>query len=115
MVQISIDKYNDDQISLDELKDEVEKNDNYLRDNLAIVKDHELVALEIIMLGDYDKEKGYKGDIPYYIPKKEELLKYTDYTYFERTSTYDNLVDFFYELDNDILKAEELANEVRIS
>lgn len=105
---------NEDQINVEELKVEVEKNKDYLRDNLVIAWNHELVAIEIIMLGDYDKEKGYKGDKPYYIPEKKELLKYVDYTYFERTGAYDNLVEFFDGLYQDRFRAEELANEIRI-
>ncbi|WP_409228231.1 hypothetical protein [Gudongella sp. SC589] len=105
---------NEDQISLGDLKDEVEKNEDYLRDNLVIVENNELVAIEIIMLGDYDKEKGYKENKPYYIPERAELLKYRDYTYFERTCSYKELVEFFEGLYKDISRAEELANEVRI-
>ena len=101
-------------VSASELEGIVNANREYLRENMVMVQNDDLVAMEIIMLGDYDREKGYKGDKPYYIPEREELLKYVNYTYFERTKPYINLVGFLYDLYKDRYKAEELANDIRI-
>ena len=105
---------NKDNIGVAELVGIVNDNSEYLRENLVMVQNDELIAMEIKMLDDYDKEKGYKGNKPYYIPEREELLRYSDYTYFERTKSYDNLVEFLEDLFKDRYKAEELANDIRI-
>ncbi|MCR3955530.1 MAG: hypothetical protein NUK57_04480 [Gudongella sp.] len=101
-------------VSASELEGIVNANREYLRENMVMVQNDDLVAMEIIILGDYDREKGYKGDKPYYIPEREELLRYVNYTYFERTKPYINLVGFLYDLYKDRYKAEELANDIRI-
>ncbi|WP_422484783.1 hypothetical protein [Gudongella sp. DL1XJH-153] len=105
---------NEDNIKIEELRAEVGKNIVYLRDNLVVVENNELIAMEIMMLDDYSKEKEYKDGKPYYIPEKEELLRYADYTYFERTKSYNDLVEFLYGLYKDKSKAEKLANDIRI-
>jgi len=105
---------NERSLCTEELATAVNEYENYLRDNLVIAENNELIAMEIKMLDDYDKEKGYKGNKPYYIPEREELLRYSDYTYFERTKSYDNLVEFLEDLFKDRYKAEELANDIRI-
>ena len=100
--------------SVSELEGIVNANSEYLRENLVMVKNEELIAMEIILLDDYDNEKEYKRNKPYYMPKREELLKYADYTYFERTKPYNDLVKFLFRLYGDRFRAEELANEIRI-
>jgi hypothetical protein len=105
---------NERSLCTEELATAVNEYENYLRDNLVIAENNELIAMEIKMLDDYDKEKGYKGNKPYYIPEREELLRYSDYTYFERTKSYDDLVEFLDDLFKDRPKAEELANDIRI-
>jgi len=105
---------NERSLCTEELEAVVNEHENYLRDNLVIAENNELIAMEIKMLDDYDKERGYKENKPYYIPEREELLRYSDYTYFERTKSYDNLVEFLEDLFKDRPKAEELANELRI-
>ena len=105
---------NEDSLGIEDLEAAIEENEDYLRDNLVFVDNNELIAMEIKMLDDYDKEKGYKGNKPYYIPEREELLRYSDYTYFERTKSHNNLVEFLDDLFKDRPKAEELANELRI-
>ena len=105
---------NERSICTEELEAAVNEYENYLRDNLVIAENNELIAMEIKMLDDYDKEKGYKGNKPYYIPERKDLLRYSDYTYFERTKSYDNLVEFLEDLFKDRYKAEELANDIRI-
>ena len=105
---------NEDSLGIEEIKAVIEKNEDYLRDNLVIAENNELIAMEIKMLDDYDKEKGYKGNKPYYIPERKDLLRYSDYTYFERTKSYYDLVEFLEDLFKDRYKAEELANDIRI-
>ena len=105
---------NERSICTEELEATVNEYENYLRDNLVIAENNELIAMEIKMLDDYDKEKGYKGNKPYYIPERKDLLRYSDYTYFERTKSYYDLVEFLEDLFKDRYKAEELANDIRI-
>ena len=105
---------NDDKIQIEEIYTALEKNSEYLRDNLVLVESEELIALEIKVLNDYEKEKGYKKGKSYYIPEKEELLRYADYTYFDRTNEYKDLLKFLTKVLSDKSKVEELANEIRI-
>jgi len=105
---------NERSICTEELEATVNEYENYLRDNLVIAENNELIAMEIKMLDDFDKEKGYKGNKPYYIPERKDLLRYSDYTYFERTKSYYDLVEFLEDLFKDRYKAEELANDIRI-
>ena len=57
---------NERSICTEELEAAVNEYENYLRDNLVIVENNELIAMEIKMLDNYDKEKGYKGNNEYY-------------------------------------------------
>lgn len=47
-----------------------------------------------VMLDRFDHIKGKQGAKPYYLPDKEELLKYADLNYIERPDAYYRLLDY---------------------
>jgi preprotein translocase subunit SecA len=54
-----------------------------------------------------------KAGKPYYIPNKEELLKYTDDFYYEATKEFENLLDYVsMHLIKDRDRAHELVEEI---
>ena len=63
----------------------------------------DLILDEILL----DVDQGYyayeavfeqQGDLPYYIPEKDEFLKYADEDYFERTKEYESLLDYLIQV-----------------
>lgn len=91
---------------LDNLPDEVAK---------AFVYSHRgnFVHDAVVEFDEFDSLMMSKGNKPYYIPKKEELLKYTDDFYYEITEEYTALLDYVRKnLINDQEKAQELVEEI---
>lgn len=65
---------------------------------------------ESFLLTEYLKNLLNKqGDKPYYVPEKNEFIKYEDVSYFEKNKEYENLYDYFYEKRN---CEEELAEMI---
>ena len=63
----------------------------------------DLILDEILL----DVESGYyayeaiyeqQGNLPYYIPEKDEFLRYADEKYFEKTLEYDSLLDYLVQV-----------------
>lgn len=54
-----------------------------------------------------------KGDKPYYIPKKNELLKYVDEAYFEKSKEYNNLLKYVKKNFIKGEKAEWLCEDIQ--
>ncbi|NLY18482.1 MAG: hypothetical protein GX045_05960 [Clostridiaceae bacterium] len=69
----------------------------------------------ILEFDAFDVMLAEKAGKPYYVPDKEELLKYTDEWYFEKTGQFETL--FNYVRDNfckgDANKAEELCVDIQ--
>lgn len=65
--------------------------------------ENDLIFDEILL----DVESGYyayeavyeqQGNLPYYMPEKEEFLNYVDEDYFEKTKEYDSLLDYLVQV-----------------
>ena len=81
----------------------------------AFVYPHEgyFVHETVLAFDDFEKLMARKADKPYYIPKKEELLKYAVDQYYEENKQFKDL--FRYIKKNfipDEEKARELVNEI---
>lgn len=61
--------------------------------------DREIVAEHLVMYddGDYDRFVAVQSRKPFYVPGKEEFLKYSDDFYYERTPQLEVLEDFLIE------------------
>ncbi len=63
----------------------------------------------ILMYDEFDFMTMKQKDKPYYMPPKEEFMKYADDFYFERTKEYEKLKIF---IKKNISKDEEMAEEI---
>lgn len=87
---------NDDKIGLEhvdilyELSEELEK-------NFSIPGNGHFVHESILEFDEFDVFMAKKKGKPYYIPEKEELLKYTDDFYYEKGKYYDALFDYIHK------------------
>ena len=106
---------NDQTISLGEFSDALEDISDELNEHFIYFY-HGLFLHEAI----YDeREKPYdiykeRSQWPYYIPEKEELLKYVDEYYFEKNEIFLEIEEFLTEnvTDGDPVLAEEIATEI---
>lgn len=69
----------------------------------------------IMEFNDFKSMKKKKADKPYYIPDKEELLKYSNMSYYELPKQYDDLLDYVKKnfFPKDDKKAEMLCENIR--
>ncbi|MSU02111.1 YecA family protein [Tissierella pigra] len=69
----------------------------------------------ILESDDFDLLLIKKGDKPYYVPNKNELLNYLDEAYFERTNEYTALLNYVKKnfFRNDDEKAEWLCEDIQ--
>ena len=69
----------------------------------------------ILEFDEFESMLEKKGDKPFYVPAKEELLRYTDDFYFEKTKQYKVFYDYVRKnlLGGDGVKAQELCEEIR--
>jgi len=85
--------------------------------NKNFVYDHEdYFVHEIILEFDtFDEQLQQKKNKPFYIPDKEELLKYTDDFYFERNKQYKKLLNYVKNnyFNDDEEKAEYLCEDIQ--
>lgn len=72
------------------------------------------VYLSIIVAGTFEEELRAKKGKPFYIPEKEELLKYKDSTYFEVNEEYEELLKFLKKMFLRKSKAEDLCHEIQM-
>jgi len=101
----------DEQAIIDIMKeDPQELKDNYIE----IYKDY-FVNDSILEFRDFDELLRQKEGKPYYIPDKEELLKYKDDTYFEVNEQYNALKDYIAKnlMEGDDHKAEVLCDDIQ--
>jgi hypothetical protein len=67
----------------------------------------------VVEFDEFDSLMSEKTGKPYYIPNKEELLRYTDDFYYEVTEEFDDLLDYVSKnLIKDEGKAQELVEEI---
>ena len=73
------------------------------------------VNVTIMESGDFDIMLKKQSEKPFYLPSKDQLIKYADDIYFEKNKEYKALVDYIKEnfFYGDREKAEHLAREVQ--
>ena len=102
---------NEDQISIDDV--EVYFNEDLSKYHVYFHKNH-FVHETIMEFNDFKSMLGKKADKPYYVPNKEEMLKYSDMTYYEKPNQYYDLMKYikknFFTGDNE--KAELLCENM---
>ena len=93
---------------LDELAKELEENFIFIEQNLFV---HEAIYIETESPQEIFDERS---TWPYYMPEKEELLKYVDEYYFEKNDYYLQIEAFITEkvTDGNAILAEEIAREM---
>ncbi|HKK83017.1 MAG TPA: SEC-C metal-binding domain-containing protein [Atribacterota bacterium] len=103
---------NEGQISEDDV--EVYFYEDLSKQHVYVYKKH-FVHETIMEFNDFKSMRKKKADKPYYIPDKEELLKYSDMRYYEKPKQYHNLLTYlkknFFSGDHD--KAESLCQNIR--
>lgn len=106
---------NDEELVLSDLVDYLHEEVTELKRNHVFFEDglffHEAILLEEESLKEIYEDKQLSA---YYVPEKEELLRYADPYYFEKNGVYSLLEDYLTEnlLDGDRGRAEEIATEV---
>ncbi len=102
---------NEEQLSVDDV--EVYFDEDMSKDYVYAYKDH-FVHETIMQFKDFKSMRKKKADKPYYIPDKEELLKYSDMLYYEKPKQYDDLMKYVKKhfFTNDHEKAEMLCENI---
>ncbi len=105
---------NKDQISLTEVE-ELLSNPSAKLEDAFIETYNDYFVHEVIMEHDeFDLMLRKKGDKPHYVPKKNELLKYVDEGYFEKSKEYNALLRYvkkhFFKGEEE--KAEWLCEDI---
>lgn len=73
---------------------------------------------EAVFVGDstIDYLRAKQGDKPYYIPSKEELLKFADEFYVEKTKEYEQLRTYIQRnIVSDLEEADELTEDIQLA
>ena len=84
---------NKDQISVEYI-DNLISNHDFLNEELVGMKKGCFVYLSIIAVNTFDEDLKMKENKPWYIPEKEELLKYIDSEYFEYNKEFEDVFVF---------------------
>ena len=102
---------NEDQLSADDV--EVYFDEDMSKQYVYAYKDH-FVHETIMQFNDFKSMLKKKADKPYYIPDKEELLKYSDMLYYEKPKQYDDLMKYVKKnfFPNNHEKAEMLCENM---
>ncbi len=108
-----INKQNDYQISLDDLRliEEDERTRNI--ETYIGIKGEYFVSALIMAFENFDEVMRQKAGKPYYIPEKEELLKYAHLEYFEVNEQFEAVRRFFKKRFWRKSRADELALEIQ--
>ncbi|WP_156779691.1 hypothetical protein [Desulforamulus reducens] len=115
-VQEIYNQQNDDKIDDKSMEYIIKEKKDYLINHrqITVHKDY-FVYLSIMVAGSYfDEELRAKEGKPYYIPEKEELLKYKDVNYFEVNKEYEELLQFLKKMFWRKSKAEDVAREIQM-
>ncbi len=84
-----------------------------IKNDLFGYHDGNIVDIELTQTEEYEDLLEAQGDKEYYVPEKEELLKYKDDLYFEETEEFSRMKKCI--LDLGLTKNESIAEEVCIS
>ncbi len=102
---------NNEQIS------KIEHSENVnLKNNFVVIEGEYFVHESIIEEDDFDNQLRQRKDKPFYIPDKEELLKYRDDLYFEKNKQYRNLFKYVKKniFKGDEFKADNLCDDIQL-
>jgi preprotein translocase subunit SecA len=105
---------NDEQISIEEVNDILDNFPENLAEAFVYSYRGHFVHDAVVEFDEFDSLMSKKAGKPYYIPEKEELLKYTDDFYYEVTEEFDDLLDYVSDnLIKDRDRAQELVEEIQ--
>ncbi len=106
---------NEEQIISNDLNSYFKVVDEELEDAFVLCYKNYFVHETIMEFDEFDIMLNKKNNKPYYIPKKNELLNYTDEWYFEKTTQYKILLKYITEnfFKGDIEAAEELCEDIQ--
>lgn len=106
---------NENQISISNIEKLIANLPEELEDAFILIHKDYFVMETIIENDEFDLMLRKKGDKPYYVPEKEELLKYADDGYFEKSNQYKNLLSYlkknFFKPGDE--RAEWLAEDIQ--
>ena len=106
---------NEDQINQTNVGKILSNPPGELEDNFILIHKDYFVMEAIIENVEFDMMLRKKADKPYYVPEKDELLKYVDDTYFEKSKQYNVLMTYlqknFFKPGDE--KAEWLAEDIQ--
>lgn len=106
---------NENQISSQDLDVYFNESSEEIKQYFTEIHQDYFVHESIMDYDDFDLMLRKKAGKPYYVPKKEELLKYVDEGYFEKTKQYEDLLNYLKKnfLDGDEEKAEWLCEDIQ--
>jgi len=106
---------NDEKITMEDVETYLQNPPYVLADNFTEIYEDYFVKESIIENNGIDELMSEKENKPYYIPEQEELLKYVEDCYFEKSPTYYKVYDYikenFYEGDD--YKTQLLMEELQ--
>jgi len=105
---------NDDKIGIDDVEAYLASPPKELEDAFIYTHKDYFVHEAILEFDEFEQMLRKKADKPYYVPEKEELLKYTDEWYFEKNSQYEALLNYVknHFFKGDAEKAERLCEDI---
>ena len=86
-----------------------------LIDKYIYIKGDYFVNIAIMVLDQFDEELDAKKGKSFYIPEKEELLKYKSLSYFEINKEYEDLLNFLKRMFFRKSKAEAICREIQMN
>ena len=106
---------NSKKINKEKLLKMVQENQQYLVNKYVCVKGEYLVSAVILVAGNFDEVRKLKKGKPYYIPKKDELLKYIKFDYFEVNNEYQDLMNYLKKMFFFKSKAKRICQNILIN
>ena len=105
---------NEDQVNLADIEDLLTSPPEELEDAFIYPNQDYFVHEAILENDDFELMLKKKGDKPHYVPNKNELLKYIDEGYFEKTKQYTALLKYVKKkfFNGDEEKAEWLCEDI---
>lgn len=105
---------NEDQVSLSDIEEFLNKPTEKLKDTFILTHKDYFVMETIIDNNEFDLMLRKKADKPYYVLARDELFKYVDESYFEKSKHYNDLLSYlqknFFKPGDE--KAEWMAEDI---
>lgn len=106
---------NEEHISMEDM-DWIIENESDVLENHFVYEDGDFFTYETIFInGESGLYLEHQAGKPYYIPEKNELLKYKDQFYFEKPTSYRDLVNYITRelVDGDRERAEVISESIQ--